>query len=91
MWDVRRCLQATRTLPGCGKAALQLWGSGDMASVVSLASLYEPSIGQLNLTGYPKNDKEQPDYLNISRIVTPGQILDLAAMRTKVNLQDEKR
>jgi len=91
VWDVRRCLQATRTLPGCGSAALQLWGKGDMASVVSLASLYEPSIGQLNLTGYPQNDKEQPDYLNISRIVTPGQILELAALRTKVNLQDQKK
>jgi hypothetical protein len=62
-----------------------------MASVVSLASLYEPSIGQLNLTGYPQNDKEQPDYLNISRIVTPGQILELAAVRAKVNLQDQKK
>jgi hypothetical protein len=62
-----------------------------MASVVSLASLYEPSISQLNLTGYTQNDKEQPDYLNISRIVTPGQILDLAALRTKVNLQDQKK
>jgi hypothetical protein len=91
VWDVRRCLQATRTLPGCGSAALQLWGRGDMASVVSLASLYEPSIGQLNLTGYPQNDKEQPDYLNISRIVTPGQILELASVRTKVNLQDQKK
>ena len=88
VWDVRRCLQTTRTLPGCGKAALQLWGRGNMASVVSLASLYEPSIGKLNLTDYPKNDKEQPDYLNISRIITPGQILDLAARRTKVDLQD---
>jgi hypothetical protein len=91
VWDVRRCLQATRTLPGCDKAVVQLWGKGDMSSVVSLASLYEPAIGQLNLTEYPQNDKEQPDYLNISRIVTPKQILDLAAMRSKVNLQDEQK
>jgi len=91
VWDVCRCLQATRTLPGFGKAALQLWGKGDMASVVSLASLYGPTVRKLNLTNYPKNDKEQPDYLNISRIVTPGQILGLAALRTKVNLQDQKK
>jgi len=91
VWDVCRCLQATRTLPGFGKAALQLWGKGDMASVVSLASLYGPTVGKLNLTNYPKNDKEQPDYLNISRIVTPGQILGLAALRTKVNLQDQNK
>jgi hypothetical protein len=91
VWDVRRCLQATRTLPGCDKAGLQLWGRGNMASVVSLASLYEASINQLNLTEYPQNDKEQPDYLNISRIVTPKQILGLAALRSKVNLQDEQK
>ena len=61
-----------------------------MASVVSLASLYEASINQLNLTEYPQNDKEQPDYLNISRIVTPKQILGLAALRSKVNLQGKQ-
>jgi dienelactone hydrolase len=91
VWDVRRCLQATRTLPGCDKAGFQLWGRGGMASVVSLASLYESSIKQLNLTEYPQNDKDQPDYLNISRIVTPKQILGLAALRSKVNLQDEQK
>jgi len=91
VWDIRRCLQVTRSLPGFNKAAIQLWGRGDMASMVSLASLYEPSIDQLNLTKYPQNDKEQPDYLNISRIVTPKQILDLAAQRSKVNLQDKQK
>ena len=90
VWDVRRCLQATRTLPGCDKANFQLWGRGDMASVVSLASLYEASIKQLNLTEYPQIDKEQPDYLNISRIVTPKKILGLAALRSKVNLQGKQ-
>ena len=91
VWDVRRCLQTTRSLLGFNKAALQLWGRGHMASVVCLASLYEPSIDQLNLTKYPQNDKVQPDYLNISRIATPGQILDLAALRLKVNLQDKQK
>ena len=91
VWDVRRCLQATRTLPGSDKATIELWGRGGMASVVALASLYEPLIGKLNLSEYPQNDKEQPDYLNISRIVTPKEILGLAAMRSKVNLQDQKK
>ena len=90
VWDVRRCLQAARTLPGCDRSSIELWGRGGMASVVTLASLYEPSIGQLNLSGYPQNDKEQPAYLNVSRIVTPKQILGLAAMRAKVNLLDQK-
>jgi dienelactone hydrolase len=91
VWDVRRCLQVARTLPGCDKATIELWGRGGMASVVALASLYEPFIGQLNLSQYPKNDKEQPDYLNISRIVTPKQILGLAAMRSMVVFPDKKK
>ena len=62
-----------------------------MASVVTLASLYEPFIGRLNLSEYPKDDKVQPDYLNISRIATPKQILGLAALRSSVHLLDKKK
>ena len=72
-------------------ANVELWGRGGMSSVVTLAALYEPFIGQLNISQYPQNDKEQPDYLNISRIVTPKQILGLAAMRAKVKLLDKKK
>ena len=89
VWDVRRCVQTVREL---GHASpLTLWGYGETASHVALASLYEKGITQINLSNYPQNDKEQPDYLNISRIVTPKQILGLAAMRAKVNLLDKKK
>jgi dienelactone hydrolase len=91
VWDVRRCLQAVQALPGIERSRTELWGKGDMASVVTLASLYEPFIGQLNLSKYPKDDKEQPDFLNISRIATPKQILDLAALRSSVKLLDKKK
>ena len=84
VWDVRRAVRAMREL-GYEKP-LVLWGYGETASHVALASLYEKGIGQLHLSGYPKNDKEQPDYLNISRVVTPADVLDLAREKTKVNV-----
>ncbi|MBC8326933.1 MAG: acetylxylan esterase [Verrucomicrobia subdivision 3 bacterium] len=91
VWDVRRCLQAVQALPGFERSRTELWGKGNMASVVTLASLYEPFIGRLNLSEYPKDDKVQPDYLNISRIATPKQILGLAALRSSVHLLDKKK
>ena len=59
-----------------------------MASIIALAALYEPKIAQINVRRYSKNDKAQPDYLNISRLVTPTQILKLVEQRAKVNLLD---
>ncbi len=50
---------------------------------ISLAALYE-KIETVSVKNYPKNDKVQPDYLNISRIVTPAQVLDLVRQRAKL-------
>jgi hypothetical protein len=44
-----------------------------------------------HVKGYPENDKVQPDYLNISRIATPAQILELTRQRSQVNVLDQKK
>ena len=51
-----------------------------------LAALFEDGIRKINLRDYPANDKDQPDYLNISRFATPAQLLDLAKRRTQVKI-----
>jgi dienelactone hydrolase len=84
VWDVRRCISALRTLERCAGAPLELWGTGDSASLVTLASLFEKEISRLNLSGYPASDREQPDFLNISRFATTAQLLDLAKRNTEV-------
>ena len=88
VWDVRRCLQVVRSFSSYDQVPIELWGCGEMASIIALAALYEPKIAQINVRRYSKNDKEQPDYLNISRLVTPTQILKLVEQRAKVNLLD---
>ena len=88
VWDVRRCLQVVRSFSSYDQMPIELWGCGEMASIIALAALYEPKIAQINVRRYSKNDKEQPDYLNISRLVTPTQILKLVEQRAKVNLLD---
>ena len=86
VWDVRRCIRAVRTLERCAGAPLELWGTGDSASLVTLASLFERKISKLNLSDYPATDREQPDFLNISRFATPAQLLDLAKRKIEVRL-----
>ncbi len=86
VWDIRRCIHALRTLDRCSGAQLELWGSRYAASLVTLASLFEKDISKLNLSDYPATDKEQPDYLNISRFTTPSQLLALAKCNTEVNI-----
>ena len=82
VWDVRRCVQVLRELGY--DCPITLKGDGDAASLVSLASLYE-KVETVSVLNYPKDDKTQPDYLNISRIVTPAQVLDLVRQRSKLN------
>ena len=72
------------SLERCAGAPLELWGTGDSASLVTLASLFEKEISRLNLSGYPASDREQPDFLNISRFATTAQLLDLAKRKTQV-------
>ena len=91
VWDVRRCIRTLRTLENCAEAPLELWGYGNTASHVTLASLFEKDIRKLNLRDYPATDREQPDYLNISRFATPTQLLNLAKRKTEVEILGKKK
>ncbi|MGB1726081.1 MAG: acetylxylan esterase, partial [Limisphaerales bacterium] len=84
--DIRQCIAATRQLDLCNDAPFELWGYGHTASLVTVAALFEDGIRKINLRDYPANDKDQPDYLNISRFATPAQLLDLAKRRTQVKI-----
>ncbi len=91
VWDVRRCIRTLRTLENYAEAPLELWGYGNTASHVTLASLFEKDIRKLNLRDYPATDREQPDYLNISRFATPTQLLNLAKRKTEVKIVGQKQ
>ena len=67
-----------------------LWGYDTTSSQVALAALFE-QITTVHVKGYPENDKVQPDYLNIFRIATPAQILELTRQRSQVNVLDQKK
>jgi poly(3-hydroxybutyrate) depolymerase len=84
VWDVRCALQAARNVKGLGSLPMHFHASPDMTEVATFAAIFEPGIESLTLAHVPRTDKEAPDFLNWSRIVTPKQLLGLAQARCKV-------
>ena len=90
VWDVQRASEAARALPGMGELPLHFHASPEMTEVATFAALFEPKLVSLTLSQPPRDDKAAPDFLNWSRIVTPGQLLTLAEQKTKVNLPKKR-
>jgi dienelactone hydrolase len=91
VWDVRRAAQAARKLDGLEGVPLYLHASPAMTEVATFAALFEPGTASVTLPQAPRSDKEAPDFLNWSRIITPRQLLQLAEARCKVKLEDQRQ
>ena len=85
-FDIIQCIRATRSLDTYKSIPLELWGDGHTSSLITISAIFQKDIHKINLLNYPKTDKEQPDYLNISRFATPLQLLELAKRNTQVIL-----
>ena len=90
VWDLHRASEAARALPGLGGLPLHFHASPEMTEVATFATLFEPKLASLTLAQPPRTDKDAPDFLNWSRIVTSGQLLTLAEQKTKVNLPKKR-
>jgi dienelactone hydrolase len=84
VWDIRRAVQSARELEGLATVPVHFHASPEMAEVATFAAVFEPNVSSLTLPHEPRTDKEAPDFLNWSRIVTPQQLLALAQERCKV-------
>lgn len=87
VWDVRRAIQAARTLEGYGDARLVVQAAGPMAGVALYASLFEPNVAGLELAGLPASHRDGPYLLNVNRILDIPGALALAAERSPVHLR----
>lgn len=91
-WDVRRAMQAVRSIKDLGDTPLWLQADGDMAVNSLYASLFEPEPARLDLHNLPSSHRNGPDYLHVMRFLDIPQTLSMAADRSKVRLytQQEK-
>ena len=90
VWDVRRATQAARAVEGMGALPLHYHASPAMTEVATFAAVFEPGVTSVTLANAPRGDKDAPDFLNWSRLVTPAQLLALAQEKCKVNLPKAK-
>ena len=87
VWDVRRTVQALRSLDPIGKTPLSVQGRGPAAGVALYAALFEPGIRRLELHALPRSHRDGPYLLNVQRYLDIPQAVAMAAENTDVLLQ----
>jgi cephalosporin-C deacetylase-like acetyl esterase len=90
VWDVRRAIQAVRSLDSLKDVPIELHASKDMTEIACFAAPFEPGVSAVHLVTPPRSDKEAPDFLNWSRIITPQQLLQLTQEKCKVVIDPPK-
>ena len=90
-FDIIQCVRAIRSLSSYKNIPLEIWGNGHTSSLITISAIFQKDIHKINLLNYPKTDKEQPDYLNISRFATPLQLLELAKLNTQLSLKENDK
>ena len=89
VWDIRRGIQALRTVEGMGKVQLWMQSHGEMAANTLYASLFEPEVHRLDLHAPSASHMAGPDYLNVLRFLDIPQAAAMAAERSRVVIYAE--
>ncbi len=86
VWDVRRAVQAIRSLDVVKGVPLVLESKRKLAGVTLYASLFEPDIAQLELDDLPPSHRQGPILLNVSRYLDMPEAVAMAAERSPVTI-----
>jgi hypothetical protein len=85
-WDVRRAIQATRSIGWLSRTPIWLQSHRAMAGATLYASLFEADIKRLDLYDLPTSHRDGPFFLNVNRYLDMPQAVAMAAERSKVVL-----
>jgi hypothetical protein len=89
VWDVRRAIQALRTIDSLNGKPLELQGEKSMAGIVLYASLFEPNIKELYLWYLPNSHRDGPTFLNVLRYLDMPQAVAMAAEHSRVEVSQK--
>jgi len=87
VWDIRRAVQALRSVPEYHDCRIRLEANGDLGVDALYASLFEDGITGLDLRRIPSSHRDGPDYLNVLKIMDLPQAVVMAAERSAVRLE----
>jgi dienelactone hydrolase len=84
VWDVRRAIQAVRSLDAAEAAPLVLQGERQAAGIALYASLFEPDLQRLDLRDLPRTHRKGPILLNVRRYLDIPQTVAMALERSEI-------
>ncbi len=84
VWDVRRAVQALRSVESVRSVPLSLHSCRTAAGVTLYAALFEPDIRRLDLHDLPRTHRDGPYLLNVQRYLDLPQAVAMAAENTDV-------
>jgi dienelactone hydrolase len=90
VWDIRRGIQALKTMDELRRLPVELDAEGPMAVNALFASLFEDGLRQIDLREIPTSLMDGPDYLKVLKVLDLPQAVALAAERcpTRLRLRD---
>ncbi|MEJ7591256.1 MAG: prolyl oligopeptidase family serine peptidase [Planctomycetaceae bacterium] len=89
VWDIRRAIQVTRQVGTSLKAPPVIRGEQSLEELVMLATLFELTIGSQGLIDVTNDPKQWPDILNLTRTITPQELVALVALRNEISVTPE--
>ena len=89
VWDVRRAINALRSIDALAKVPLAIQGQNKMAGIALYAAIFEDGVQTLNLWHPPHSHRQGPIFLNVLRYLDIPQAVAMAAEHTKVRLYQE--
>ncbi len=91
VWDMRRALQVIRQVCTSLKAPPMIRGEQPLEALVMLATLFEPTSGSQVLTDVTADPTKWPDILNLTRTMTPQELVALVAFRNGITVTPESQ
>jgi cephalosporin-C deacetylase-like acetyl esterase len=90
VWDIRRALQALKTVKGYEQVAIWCQAERKMSGIALYATLFERSIvKRLDLYDLPTSHRDGATFLNVLRQTDIPLTVAFAAQRTKVVIYDD--
>jgi hypothetical protein len=90
VWDVRRAIQAVRSIEGVRDLPMRLRGEGQMGGIALYASLFEGDISRIDVQNLPVSHREGPTFLNVLRYLDMPCAVAMAAKRSRVRLYQKE-
>ena len=85
-YDVRRAIQALRSLDEFQELPLQLQSQNESAAMALYAAVFEPNVKGLDLYALPASHEAGPHYLNVLKVLDVPATVAMAAERIEVRL-----